>query len=214
MESFPIISLRPEPLENADNAFKKRVFDMLFSGFVIIFILSWLFPILAILIKLESKGPVFFKQLRSGRNNKNFWCYKFRSMKVNSESDTKQATKEDDRITMIGRFLRKTNLDEFPQFFNVLLGSMSIIGPRPHMIKHTEQYRAIIDRYMVRHYFKPGITGWAQVNGFRERQTLMNLMEARVNHDIWYFENWSLMLDIKIIFQTVINMFYGEKNAY
>mgnify|MGYP003945780885 CR=1 FL=1 len=214
MESFPIISLRPEPLENANNAFKKRVFDILFSGFVILFILTWLFPILAILIKLESRGPVFFKQLRSGRNNKNFWCYKFRSMKVNSESDTRQASKEDDRITIIGRFLRKTNLDEFPQFFNVLLGNMSIIGPRPHMIKHTEQYRAIIDRYMVRHYLKPGITGWAQVNGFRGETHTNELMESRVNHDIWYFENWSLMLDIKIVFQTIINMFSGDKNAF
>jgi putative colanic acid biosynthesis UDP-glucose lipid carrier transferase len=214
VDSFPIISLRIEPLENENNGFKKRVFDILFSGFVIIFLLSWLLPLLAIVIKLESRGPIFFKQLRSGRDNKNFWCYKFRSMNMNTDSDCIQARKGDKRITVVGRFIRKTNIDELPQFFNVLLGNMSIVGPRPHMLKHTEHYRAIIDQYMVRHYLKPGITGWAQVNGFRGETYTKEMMEQRVNHDIWYLENWSLMLDIKIIFQTVINMIYGEKNAY
>jgi putative colanic acid biosynthesis UDP-glucose lipid carrier transferase len=214
MESFPIISFRTEPLENANNGFKKRVFDILFSGFIILFVLTWLFPLLALLIKIESKGPVLFKQLRSGRNNKNFWCYKFRSMKINQDCDSKQAGKGDRRVTVIGKFLRKTNVDEFPQFFNVLLGNMSVVGPRPHMLKHTEQYRAVIDRYMVRHYLKPGITGWAQVNGYRGETYTRELMEQRVNHDIWYLENWSLMLDIKIVFQTIINMVNGDENAY
>ena len=214
MESFPIITLRTEPLENANNSFKKRVFDILFSGFIIVFVLVWLFPLIALLIKMESKGPVLFKQLRSGRNNKNFWCYKFRSMRVNSDCDNKQADKGDHRITRIGQFLRSTSIDEFPQFFNVLLGNMSVVGPRPHMLKHTEQYSAIIDRYMVRQYLKPGITGWAQVNGYRGETSTKELMEHRVNHDIWYLENWSLMLDVKIIFQTVINMMNGEENAY
>ncbi|MEJ5961911.1 undecaprenyl-phosphate glucose phosphotransferase [Pedobacter immunditicola] len=214
MESFPIITLRTEPLENADNGFKKRVFDILFSGFIIVFVLIWLFPLIALIIKMESKGPVLFRQLRSGRNNKNFWCYKFRSMSINSDCDSKQAGKGDSRITAIGRFLRRTSIDEFPQFFNVFLGNMSIVGPRPHMLKHTEQYSAIIDRYMVRHYLKPGITGWAQVNGYRGETYTKELMEQRVNHDIWYLENWSLMLDVKIIFQTVINMVNGDENAY
>ena len=135
-------------------------------------------------------------------------------MRVNGESDSRQASKNDDRITPIGRFMRKTSLDELPQFFNVLLGNMTVVGPRPHMLKHTEQYRAIIDKYMVRHYLKPGITGWAQVNGFRGETTDLSLMEKRVEHDIWYLENWSAMLDVKIVFMTVINIFKGEKTAY
>ncbi len=210
---FPVISLRHEPLENVDNRFKKRMFDILFSSMVIIFVLSWLVPLLAILIKLESPGPIFFKQLRSGRNNLPFWCFKFRSMHVNNDSDKVQAKKGDSRITKIGAFLRKTSLDEFPQFFNVLIGDMSIVGPRPHMLKHTEQYSAIIDRYMVRQFLKPGITGWAQVNGFRGETKDQVLMEKRVEHDIWYMENWSSMLDVKVIFMTVINIFKGEENA-
>ena len=135
-------------------------------------------------------------------------------MKMNKDSDSKQATKNDNRVTPIGRFLRKSSLDEFPQFFNVLLGNMSIVGPRPHMLKHTEQYRAIIDKYMVRHYLKPGITGWAQVNGFRGETINLDLMEKRVEHDIWYLENWSAMLDVKIVFLTIINMIKGEESAY
>lgn len=210
---FPVISLRNEPLENVENRFKKRLFDILFSSMVIVFVLSWLVPLIAILIKIESPGPVFFKQLRSGRNNLPFWCFKFRSMHVNNDSDKVQARKGDSRITKIGAFLRKTSLDEFPQFFNVLFGDMSIVGPRPHMLKHTEQYSAIIDRYMVRQFLKPGITGWAQVNGFRGETRDQSLMEKRVEHDIWYMENWSSMLDVKIIFMTVINIFKGEENA-
>lgn len=214
MGEFPVISMRHEPLEATQNRFQKRFFDLFVSSLVIIFIMSWLVPIIGIIIKSQSRGPIFFKQLRSGRNNVPFWCYKFRSMRMNDDSDHKQASRDDDRITPIGRFIRKTSLDEFPQFFNVLLGNMSIIGPRPHMLKHTEQYRVIIDRYMVRHFLKPGISGWAQVNGLRGETEDPKMMEKRVEHDIWYMQNWSVMLDIKIIFMTVINVFRGEENAF
>lgn len=213
MDEFPVISLRKEPLEDIQNRFKKRVFDILFSSLVILFILSWLYPVIAIIIKLQSPGPVLFKQLRSGRNNQPFLCYKFRSMKLNKESDTKLVTKDDDRVTPFGSFLRKTSLDELPQFFNVLKGNMSVVGPRPHPLLFTKQYSEIINKFMVRHFLKSGITGWAQVNGYRGEMT-PELVQKRVEHDIWYLENWSVMLDVKIIFMTIINMIRGEENAY
>lgn len=211
---FPIITLRHEPLEEIGNRFKKRLFDVLFSGFVIVFVLSWLYPIIGLLIKLQSPGPVLFKQLRSGRDDESFWCYKFRSMTVNKESDQKQATKNDARITRIGAFLRRTSLDEMPQFFNVFIGNMSVVGPRPHMLKHTEQYKEIISQFMVRHFLKPGITGWAQVNGYRGETKEKGAMENRVKFDIYYLENWTSMLDVRIIFMTIINALRGEENAY
>jgi len=211
---FPIITLRDEPLEAMSNRFKKRMFDLVFSSLVIIFVLSWLYPIIGLLIKLQSKGPILFKQQRSGINDTPFWCYKFRSMRMNDDSHKKQATKGDPRITKIGAFLRKSSLDEMPQFFNVFLGNMSVVGPRPHMLRHTEEYSAIISQYMVRQFVKPGITGWAQVNGFRGETKDDGAMESRVEHDIWYLEHWSSMLDIQIIFMTVINVFHGEDNAY
>lgn len=214
IDQFPVITLRQEPLEDIQNRARKRMFDVIFSSLVIIFILSWLVPILAIIIKFQSPGPVFFKQLRSGRDNQPFWCYKFRSMRINDDSDQRQASRDDDRITPIGRFLRKTSLDELPQFFNVLIGNMSVVGPRPHMLKHTEQYAAIIDRYMVRQFLKPGITGWAQVNGYRGETEDSKLMDLRVQHDIWYMENWNAMLDVKIIFMTAFNVLKGEENAF
>ena len=214
MGGFPILSVRREPLEDMGNRFKKRFFDIIFSSLVIVLILSWLYPILALIIKLQSPGPVIFKQQRSGRNNEPFWCYKFRSMRADNKSESEQATRNDCRITKIGAFMRKTSIDELPQFFNVLLGHMSVVGPRPHMIDHTEEYRAIIDQYMVRQFLKSGITGWAQVKGFRGETKQHHLMEKRVEHDIWYMEHWSLMLDIRIIFMTVINILKGEDNAY
>ncbi|HEY4326473.1 MAG TPA: undecaprenyl-phosphate glucose phosphotransferase, partial [Mucilaginibacter sp.] len=207
MGDFTVLCARSEPLEHMENRFKKRLFDMIVSSAVIIFILSWLYPIMAIIIKLQSPGPVLFKQLRSGRDNKPFWCYKFRSMRINNESDNRQASANDDRITRIGRFMRRTSIDELPQFFNALLGYMSVIGPRPHMLSHTEQYRKIIDKYMVRHFLKPGISGLAQVNGYRGETKDTRLMEKRVEHDISYMENWSLMLDLRIVFLTVVNIF-------
>ena len=212
--NIPILSLRTEPLKLLINRITKRVFDIFFSGMVILLIFPILFPIIAILIKLESRGPVFFKQKRSGRENKEFLCWKFRSMTVNRDSDSKQATKGDARITKVGGFLRKTSLDEFPQFINVFLGHMSVVGPRPHMLKHTEEYSQVISKFLYRHFVLPGITGYAQINGFRGGTENPNMMKKRIEYDTWYIENWSLLLDIKIIFLTVWNIVAGEENAY
>ena len=213
-DDVPVITLREEPLTDFINRVMKRLFDILFSLFVIIFILSWLFPIIAIIIKISSRGPVLFKQKRSGLDNQEFNCYKFRSMTFSKEAHTKQATKNDSRITKIGAFLRKSSLDEFPQFFNVLFGDMSIVGPRPHMIAHTEQYSELIGKYMVRQLVKPGITGAAQVRGYRGETKELEDMEGRIRLDVWYIENWSLALDINIIFYTIWNVFKGDDKAY
>lgn len=213
-ENTPVLMLRKEPLEVPFNRMVKKFFDVHFSLLVIISIFSWLFPILILLVKMSSKGPVFFRQKRSGEDNKEFICLKFRTMRVNKLADELQATSNDPRITKIGAFMRKTNLDELPQFFNVLWGHMSVVGPRPHMLKHTEQYSELIHNYLVRHYAKPGITGWAQVNGFRGETKELDAMKKRVEFDIWYIENWSFLLDIKIIWLTLWNMVRGEKNAF
>ncbi|MDR6299823.1 undecaprenyl-phosphate glucose phosphotransferase [Mesonia maritima] len=211
---LPILSLRNIPIEDPLNQFIKRAFDILLSLFVIVFLLSWLTPILAIFIKLESKGPVFFRQKRNGLDYKEFYCYKYRSMRVNKKADLEQATKNDKRITKVGKFIRKTSMDELPQFINVLLGDMSVVGPRPHMVSHTHMYAERIDKFMVRHFIKPGITGLAQTSGFRgEVETDFDII-SRVKYDIFYLENWSLLLDVKIIFQTVYNALKGEDKAY
>ncbi len=210
----PVSKLRREPLDRARYRVFKRTFDILFSLGVIMFVFTWLFPILAILVKLSSRGPVFFKQMRLGRDNNEFVCWKFRSMRMNTEADVKQATKDDPRVTGIGRFLRRSNLDELPQFLNVLFGHMSIVGPRPHPLLLNDQYRDVIDKYMVRHFVRPGITGWAQVNGFRGETRTPELMERRVELDIWYLENWSFLLDLRIVLRTVTNMFGKDPNAY
>ena len=213
--SVPVSKLRNEPLDNLWSRMAKRAFDIVFSLCVIVFVFSWLFPILAIAVKLSSKGPVFFKQTRLGEGKKKFGCYKFRSMRMNKEADMKQATKNDPRVTKVGSFLRKSNLDEMPQFFNVLMGQMSVVGPRPHPLRLNDQFRDIIDKYMVRHFVRPGITGWAQVNGFRGETRTPELMEKRVDLDVWYLENWSFMFDLKIIAKTVTNMVGGkEERAY
>lgn len=212
-DRIPVMMIRKEPLELASNRVVKKLFDMIFSLAVIIFIFSWLFPVLMVLIKISSPGPVFFTQKRTGEDKREFTCLKFRTMRVNDVSDELQATSSDPRITKLGRLMRKTNLDELPQFFNVLVGSMSVVGPRPHMLKHTEQYSDVIDNYLVRHFAKPGITGWAQVNGFRGETKEIVDMQKRVEFDIWYIENWSFLLDLKIIWLTVWNMVRGEKNA-
>lgn len=211
---IPIVSLRNIPLDEMINQFFKRAFDILFSIIIIVGILSWLIPILAILIKLESKGPVFFKQKRNGLNYHEFNCYKFRSMNVNEIADLEQVSKNDPRITHIGKFMRKTSIDELPQFFNVLLGDMSVVGPRPHMVSHTEMYARKIDKFMVRHFIKPGITGLAQTNGYRGEVENDKDIIYRVKYDIFYVENWSIMLDIKIVFMTLINAIKGEEKAY
>lgn len=211
---IPVLSLRDIPLENPVNAFVKRTFDIIFSLLIILGLLSWLTPILALLITLESKGPVFFRQTRNGIDNREFYCYKFRSMAPNTNADHIQATKNDMRITKIGRFIRKTSIDELPQFYNVLFGTMSVVGPRPHMVKHTNEYATSVDKYMVRHFVKPGITGLAQVRGYRgEVETESDILN-RIKFDIFYIENWSLFLDLKIIVQTVLNAFKGEEKAY
>ncbi len=214
-DHIPIISLRREPLDDIANRIKKRLFDIVFSLFVIVFILSWLIPIIAILIKLDSKGPVFFIQNRLGRDLNKIRVFKFRSMRTTeADNQYKQATKDDPRITKLGRILRKTSLDELPQFFNVLLGNMSVVGPRPHPLKMNDDYKKIIDKYMIRHFLKPGITGWAQVNGFRGETKDLKDIKGRIEHDIWYMENWTPWLDLKIIFLTVYNVIKGEENAY
>ncbi len=214
LESVPVLTVRREPLQSAYNRVLKRAFDILFSFMVLVTIYPFLYLIAGALIKLSSRGPILFKQKRTGLYGQEFDCYKFRTMRVNPEADTLQAQKDDPRKTRIGDFLRRTNLDEFPQFVNVLKGEMSVVGPRPHMLRHTEQYSAIIDKYMVRHLVKPGVTGWAQVTGYRGETKTLEQMEGRVKRDVWYLENWSFFLDLKIIVVTVINMFAGERNAY
>jgi putative colanic acid biosynthesis UDP-glucose lipid carrier transferase len=214
IESLPVMAVRAEPLQFIHNQIIKRTFDILFSLFFLLTLFPVLYVILGLLIKTSSSGPIIFKQTRTGIYGKNFDCYKFRSMKQNKLADEIQAEKEDPRTTRVGRFLRRSNLDEIPQFYNVLKGEMSVIGPRPHMLKHTELYSAIIDKYMVRHLVKPGITGWAQVNGYRGETKTMEQMEGRVRYDVWYLENWTFLLDLKIFFVTIINMFKGEQNAY
>jgi putative colanic acid biosysnthesis UDP-glucose lipid carrier transferase len=209
-----VLAMRAEPQEDVASQLKKRFFDVLFSTLVILLVLSWLIPLLAIIIKLSSKGPVFFVQLRSGKNNEPFHCFKFRSLRMNEEANKIQVTKNDKRLTPIGKFMRKTNIDELPQFINVFLGDMTVVGPRPHMLEHTEKFSKLANEYMVRHFLKPGITGWAQINGFRGEITQDEHLRKRIEHDIWYMENWSLWLDFRIIILTVINTVRGEENAY
>jgi putative colanic acid biosynthesis UDP-glucose lipid carrier transferase len=212
-EFFPVLSLQRTLLHDPITKVFKRVFDIIFSLFVLVFLLSWLVPILAILIKIESRGPIFFKQGRPGIDEKEFFCFKFRSMKINKTTE-REASKNDPRVTKIGRFIRKTSIDELPQFLNVLLGDMSVVGPRPHLWSQNKAYGNKIKKYMVRHYVKPGITGLAQVRGFRGEIENDDDMINRIKYDVFYIENWSLILDLKIIAQTVINIFKGEEKAY
>ena len=216
--TFPLVTIRSLPLDEPENKLLKRFFDISIS--ILFFICcSLFFPGIALLIKLSSKGNVFFKQERWGLNNKKIICYKFRTMAADS-SDTdeagiyRQATKNDSRITSIGRFLRKSNIDELPQFWNVLKGDMSLVGPRPHPTPLNMESKDVIQNYMLRHLIKPGITGWAQVNGYRGETKEDGLMQKRVDLDLWYIENWSFWLDWQIILQTLINMCIGDKNAY
>ncbi len=212
-ELFPVLSLQKTQLHNPFIKGLKRGFDICFSLLVIVFLLSWIIPLLTLLIKLESKGPVFFKQGRPGMDEEEFFCYKFRSMQVNGFTE-KEASKNDPRVTRMGKFMRKTSMDELPQFFNVLLGDMSVVGPRPHLWSQNKAYSSKIKKYMVRHYVKPGITGLAQVKGFRGEIETEEDMVNRIKLDVFYIENWSLIMDIKIIFQTVFNIFRGEDKAY
>ena len=209
----PILAVHPYPLKNPINRLIKRAFDLLVSTVMLILSPLVIIPV-AIGIKLSSPGPIFFVQERTGYRGKAFNCYKFRTMRVNDDSDTLQATKGDPRVTKLGNFLRRTSIDELPQFYNVWKGEMSIVGPRPHMVAQTAMYSELIDKYMLRHTIKPGITGWAQVRGFRGQTEELWQMEKRVEYDVWYAENWSFFLDLKIIFRTVWNAIKGEDNAY
>ena len=209
----PILAVHPYPLKNPLNRLIKRAFDLLVSTIALILSPLIIIPV-AIGIKLSSPGPIFFVQKRTGYRGQAFNCYKFRTMRVNADSDTLQATKGDPRVTKFGTFLRRSSIDELPQFFNVWRGEMSVVGPRPHMVAQTEMYSELIDKYMLRHTIKHGITGWAQVRGFRGQTEELWQMEKRVESDVWYAENWSFFLDLKIIFLTVWNAIKGEDNAY
>ncbi len=211
---MPILSIRKVPLGFAHNAIIKRLFDVVVSGVFMFTLFPVIYVVTAIAIKLSSPGPVFFRQMRTGEGGRNFYCYKFRSMRVNSDADKVQATADDRRKTRVGDFLRRTSIDELPQFINVLSGDMSIVGPRPHMELHTYEYSSLVHKYMVRHFIKPGITGLAQVSGYRGQTSTPRMMEGRIKRDIWYIEHWTLMLDITIIFRTIVQVFRGDKQAF
>ena len=212
--NVPVLSIRREPLELLENRIVKRSFDIVCSTLFLCTIFPFIYIIVGVAIKMSSPGPIFFKQKRSGEDGKEFWCYKFRSMRVNAQCDTLQATEHDPRKTRIGEIIRKTSIDELPQFINVFKGDMSIVGPRPHMLKHTQEYSLLINKFMVRHFVKPGITGWAQVTGYRGETKELWQMEGRVMRDIWYIEHWTFLLDLYIMYKTVYNAIHGEKEAY
>ncbi len=213
LDDLEIFTTYENPLQNPVNRVIKRAFDIVLSTLFLI-PTAIIFPFVYIIMKIQSPGPILFIQKRTGIDGKTFDCYKFRSMHVNADADKVQATKDDPRKYPFGNFMRKANIDELPQFINVLQGRMSIVGPRPHMLAHTEQYSELIDRYMVRHFVKPGVTGWAQVTGFRGETKELWQMEGRVKRDIWYMENWSIWLDIRIIWLTFKSIFIHDKNAY
>lgn len=217
--NFPIITVRSEPLEEAQWRLVKRIFDVIFSACVLLFIASWLFPIIALLIKFDSRGKIFFVQARIGVKNKKFRCYKFRTLKeLNGKSGKfSPVTENDPRVTKFGRFLRSSNLDELPQFINVLNGDMSIVGPRPYPAPYTDIYRQFVDEINIRGWVKPGLTGWAQVHGLRgdvvDETENRRRISKRIEYDLWYIENWSFGLDIRIIFLTIWQMISGQTKA-
>lgn len=214
IRDMPVLSLRTDPLEDLGNKMKKRILDLSISLTVTLLILSWMLPIIGLMIRLDSKGPILFSQIRTGRNNRPFKCLKFRSMYLNADADARSATKGDPRVSKLGAFLRKTSLDEFPQFLNVLMGDMSLVGPRPHMLKHTSEFSRLVEHYMIRQFLKPGITGWAQVNGFRGEIRDPIQIKRRVSSDLWYLENWTIWLDLRILFLTFYRVITGDKQAY
>lgn len=211
--SMPVMSIRRNPLVSITNRIIKRAFDITVSGIMILLSPIVIIPV-GMAIKLTSPGPVFFRQKRTGYRGREFECLKFRTMRVNDEADTIQASEDDPRKTRLGNFLRHSSIDELPQIWNVFVGDMSLVGPRPHMLSHTEEYSRLIDKYMVRHLVKPGITGWAQVNGYRGATRELWQMEKRVKYDVWYIEHWSILLDLKIMLRTVVNALRGEENAF
>ncbi|XKW98491.1 exopolysaccharide biosynthesis polyprenyl glycosylphosphotransferase [Tenacibaculum maritimum] len=213
-DTITVLDVQKLPFDLIENRIIKRVFDIIFSTFVCIFVLSWVVPILWIIVKLDSKGPLFFKQEREGIEGNHFTCYKFRSMKSNSSAEKKHTSKNDTRVTKVGAFLRKTSIDELPQFFNALKGNMSVVGPRPHIKEESLQFEKDVANYMERKSVKPGITGLAQVSGYRGEIQKKSDIKNRVRLDVFYIENWSFFLDIKIIIQTVLNVFKGDEKAY
>ena len=217
--SLPVINIRPLPLDKIENRLLKRTFDILFTVAFFITIGFWLMPLIAIVIKLTSRGPIIFKQERWGINNKRITCYKFRTMvkdsqDINQNGHYQQASKDDPRITRFGNYFRRSSLDELPQFWNVLLGNMSVVGPRPHPTPLNQESMRTIENYMLRHVIKPGITGWAQVNGCRGATKVKGSMQKRVNFDLYYIHQWTFWLDNQIILQTIINYIRGDQNAY
>lgn len=213
---LPVLSIQEGAINSDINRFIKRSFDILFSLFIIVFLISWLSLILFVLIKLESKGPLFYRHKRNGINYKEFYCYKYRSLNITKEIRGTYVKEDDTRVTKIGQFMRKTSIDELPQFINVLKGDMSIVGPRPHMPTYTDEYSKKVDKYnfIFRHHVKPGITGLAQVKGYRGEVENDKDIINRIKYDIFYIENWSIFLDVKIIFKTIVNIFKGEEKAY
>ncbi len=213
-DTLLVLNVKKLPFQQATNHLIKRTFDIVFSFFVLVLILSWLTPLLWVLIKIESRGPALFRQKREGLNGHQFNCFKFRSMRINANSIQKHTSKKDHRVTKLGSFLRKTSLDELPQFYNVLKGDMSVVGPRPHLQSLSAEYQKDVDNYIQRHAVKPGITGLAQVSGYRGEIKRKYEIQNRIRLDIFYIENWSFFLDIKIILQTIFNVFKGEEKAY
>lgn len=214
LQSIPLIGIRPEPLQLVYNRILKRTFDIVFSFIILVTVYPVIYVLFGIIIKLTSRGPVVFKQRRTGLQGKEFTCYKFRTMYMNDKSDSQTTQQVDPRITPIGKFMRRTSIDELPQFFNALVGNMSVVGPRPHMVKQTSLYNGLIDKFMIRHIVKPGITGWAQISGYRGETKTIEQMENRFKRDVWYIENWSFMLDIKIIVVTTLQLLRGDDTAY
>ncbi len=213
-DTLKVLSVKKLPFDHLESRFLKRLFDIVFSLFIIIFLLSWLLPILWVLIKIESKGPAIFKQEREGLRGAKFVCYKFRSMEISKKANENHTIKNDARITRMGKFIRRTSIDELPQFFNVLLGNMSVVGPRPHIENLAVSYQKDVDNYIERHLVKPGITGLAQVSGYRGEIRKKADIKNRIRLDIFYIENWSFFLDLKIVIKTVLNLFKGDENAY
>lgn len=213
LDSFPILTYKKYPLDLAFNQISKRIFDLCFTFIVFLTLLWWLLPLISIMVYISQGRPIFFKQKRNGLNGKEFDCLKFRTMKPHKFNDIKPTERDDPRVTKLGKILRKTSLDELPQFINVLKGEMSIVGPRPHMVSENESYSEIIKRYSLRHYVKPGITGLAQIKGYRGAIDSDKDMEMRIRTDIYYVRNWSFLLDIFIIYKTVKLMIFGDENA-
>lgn len=214
LQSIPVIAIRPEPLRLLYNRILKRGFDIFFALITILTVFPIIYIVFGLIIKLTSRGSIIFRQRRTGLQGEEFTCYKFRTMYINNKSDSLTTQQTDPRITSIGKFMRRTSIDELPQFFNVLIGNMSVVGPRPHMIRQTTLYNGLIDKFMIRHLAKPGITGWAQISGYRGETKTIEQMEGRFKRDVWYIENWSFMLDLKIIVVTVFQLLRGDKNVY